>query len=259
MVSLRRNVYIISIVFLFSAIWSGFFLNINIEPQATPTLVNGLTTSLSIIVGFTGTIAGLFFREEKNKRKGKIFFAAAIVIVMVPIGTLWGTYIYLAQGVDMYQFAVKSALSGLSTAMFGFTFVVIYGLTNFANDEENRKKKKANKKVEPSHDEIRHSILSALYKKAESTPNDSELTRGNLIDALGVADNLIDFNVNYLEQEQLLKITRRVPNIPWILAKITSDGINVIEHEEENRNHYSFLSASILPIHIETKIGLVNT
>jgi hypothetical protein len=128
--------------------------------------------------------------------------------------------------------------------------LVQFGLTEKLFDKKGKKNKDNSA---PSHDEIRNSILTILYKKAESTPYDSEVNRDKLIEALKIADNIIDFNISYLKQEQLIQ-TREVPNAPWLLAKITSSGINVIEHKEENKNRYPFLNASILPI----QIGLIN-
>ena len=138
----------------------------------------------------------------------------------------------------------------IANPMVTKNLLVQFGLTEKLFDKKS--KKNSNNSV-PSHDQIRHSILTMLYEKAEKSPNDSEINRDKLIVILKIADNIIDFNVSYLEQEQLLK-TREVPNAPWLLAKITSSGMNAIEHKDENKNRYSFLSASILPI----QIGLIN-
>jgi hypothetical protein len=130
---------------------------------------------------------------------------------------------------------------------------VQFGLTEKLLD---KKAKKADNKV-PYHDEIRHSILTVLYKNAETAPNNPEISRKQLLDALKIADSLIDFNISYLEQERLLKITRKSNDI-WLFVKIISSGVNIIEHKEQNKSRYPFLSASILPMQIEAKVGLIN-
>jgi hypothetical protein len=179
---------------------------------------------------------------------------------MVPLATLWGTYIALAQGA--YQLAVKSALGGLNTAMFVFTFVVIYGLTNLSDDVEKqlteKQKQKGNEKTEISHDEIRNSILTILYKKAETSPLNSSVSRKTLVEVLKVPENIVDFNWIYLEQEKLIESVALFDPTVGKAARITSSGINVIEHKDENVNRYPFLNASILPIQINTRVGLVN-
>jgi len=122
-----------------------------------------------------------------------------------------------------------------------------------ANKKE--KQKKDNHNPLPSHDQVRHSILVILYKKAEANHNNREVYREKIIELLNIPENTVDFNIKYLEQENLIKTENTMES--WVWAEITSSGINVIEHKRENKNRFSFLTAKI-PIQIEAKIGIIN-
>lgn len=107
----------------------------------------------------------------------------------------------------------------------------------------------------PSHDQVRYSILTVLYKKAETSPNNCEVNREKIIELLNVPEETIDFNIKYLVEEKLIKTETTMES--WVWAEITSDGFKVIEHKEENKNRFPFLNATI-PVQIQTKIGIIN-
>ncbi len=119
------------------------------------------------------------------------------------------------------------------------------------------KKPKDNGDTAPSHDEIRYSILTILYKKAEKTPSDATVSREQLGEILGVEDNKIDFNLKYLEQKKLIDRPQLFQGSYKLSARITADGIDIIEHKEENKKQFPFLSATI-PIQIQNKFCLIN-
>ncbi|MGA2680758.1 MAG: hypothetical protein ABSF44_03040 [Candidatus Bathyarchaeia archaeon] len=108
-----------------------------------------------------------------------------------------------------------------------------------------------------SHDQIRNSILSVLYKKAETNPKDASVGVKEINEVVNVDRNVLDFNLIYLEQEKLIESVAIFDNKRIEPRRITSSGINVIEHKEENKNRFPFLNATI-PIQIQNKIGLVN-
>jgi len=116
-----------------------------------------------------------------------------------------------------------------------------------------KKLKKNDDNSIPSHDQIRHSILTILYKKAEVNPNHNIVHREQVIELLNVPENIVDFDIKYLEQENLIKTEASMES--WVWAEITSSGINVIEHKDENKKRFPFLSATI-PIQIVNKIGI---
>ena len=109
----------------------------------------------------------------------------------------------------------------------------------------------------PSDDEIRISMLTLLYNKAKKSPRDSSVGSAEFIKTLNVQQNSIDFNWKYLEGEELIKSEMLYHRGRMTGATITSSGMNVIEHKEENKNCFPFLTATI-PIQIQSKIGLIN-
>ena len=119
------------------------------------------------------------------------------------------------------------------------------------------KKPKDNGDTAPSHDEIRYSILTILYKKAEKTPSNATVSREQLGEILGVEDTKIDFNLEYLEQKKLIDRPQLFQGSFKLSARITADGIDIIGHKEENKKQFPFMSATI-PIQIQNKFGLIN-
>ena len=106
-----------------------------------------------------------------------------------------------------------------------------------------------------SHDQIRYAILSILYKKAEANSNGWEVSKEEITKFLDIPDNKIDFNIRYLSKANLIKLEDTMDT--WVWAEITSEGINVIEHKNESKGRFSFLTA-IIPIQIQAKIGVIN-
>lgn len=53
----------ISIAVFVATLWAAILLNVGIDEQAVPTLVNGITSSMSIVVGFCGAIVGIMFQR----------------------------------------------------------------------------------------------------------------------------------------------------------------------------------------------------
>jgi len=120
--------YVFSIAVFVAMIWVGISLNINVNDQHVFTLVNGITASTSVIVGFSGTIIGIMFHEAKEKRdnKTRMFLFKAIASLMIPLIMLWTTYCFLVMGGMWTSVAVKWGLDGLIMAFYVFSIVVIF-------------------------------------------------------------------------------------------------------------------------------------
>ena len=131
-----------------------------------------------------------------------------------------------------------------------------FGLNEKSFDKKS-KKGNDNTKSEPTHDEIRYAMLTVFYKKAETNSHDASVGIDELTKLLNVDEHIIEFNLMYLEEEKLLKHTVFINDCPVGAMTISSAGINVIEHKEENKNRFPFLTANI-PIQIQAKIGLIN-
>lgn len=118
----------LSIAVFVAIIWAGIFLNINVNDQSIFTLVNGITASTSVIVGFSGTIIGIMYREAKEKQdnKARMFLFKAIVVLMIPLIMLWTTYCFLVMGGIWTSVAVRYGLDGLIMAFYVFSVVVVF-------------------------------------------------------------------------------------------------------------------------------------
>jgi hypothetical protein len=119
---------IVSAVVLLVTIWIGYFLPINIDAQHIPTLVNGITSSISVIVGFSGVIIGVMFRESENNREARMFLMFAVVALAVPLASLYTTYVFLTMNLDvnMPLMAVRYGLFGLLVGLFVLILVLLY-------------------------------------------------------------------------------------------------------------------------------------
>lgn len=107
-----------------------YVVKITLSSEAIPTLVSGIASSTSIIVGFSGTLLGLMFREIKWKNgltyKVQIVIAAAIIGLVISAGQLWLAFLSLSQ--SYYIDAVRNSLSGLLISLctlFGLAIIII--------------------------------------------------------------------------------------------------------------------------------------
>jgi hypothetical protein len=85
--------------------------------------VNGLTTSTSIVVGFSGAINGLVFKElTKNNPEFKRKFFEGFGLFLIPLMEAFIAYVLLATSVP--DFAIKFSLCSFLTAFL--TIVLFY-------------------------------------------------------------------------------------------------------------------------------------
>ncbi|HML02980.1 MAG TPA: hypothetical protein VK487_06365 [Candidatus Bathyarchaeia archaeon] len=113
---------VIAFVVLGAEIWVNFFLPINIGVTYIPTLINGITASLSVIVGFSGVVIGFMFREANDR--DRTYFIVLMVILVLPLTMLWTTYAFLTM--NILGFAVRWALSALIVVLYVFFVVIIH-------------------------------------------------------------------------------------------------------------------------------------
>jgi cbb3-type cytochrome oxidase subunit 3 len=78
-----------------------------VDYQTRFTLVNGITALTSVIVGFSGAVIGIMFREANEKRdnEARMFLFKAIILWIIPFVMLWTTYYFLTnygQSMDLY-------------------------------------------------------------------------------------------------------------------------------------------------------------
>jgi hypothetical protein len=103
-----------------------------IAPNIVPTIINGITTSTSIIIGFSATIIGIMMRDFfQENRKAKFimitYIAASFIYVtaLLPFAYFWMT-------IDLVT-AWKFALIGLFAALFVMLFVFLFFLIVHVN------------------------------------------------------------------------------------------------------------------------------
>lgn len=104
--------------------------------------------------------------------------------------------------------------------------------------------------------QVQLSILTLLYNRKKTKPKDPEVPREKMIEALELPEDRIEFNTDYLKEKGLIEILGTYMG-GWSWAKITAIGIDAIANKEERKKVFNFLGLKI-PVHIETKIGIIN-
>jgi hypothetical protein len=115
---------------------------------------------------------------------------------------------------------------------------------------------KTAKNDELTDEEVQLSILTMLFNKRKTQPKDPEVLREKIIEVLGIPEDRIEFNTDYLKEKMLIEILGTYMG-GWTWAKITALGIDVMANKEERKKVFHFLGLKI-PIHIENKIGIIN-
>ena len=106
-------------------IWINLFLEIKIEIQAIPTLINGITASTSIIVGFFTAFIAITLRGfVKTESRNWEFPVGLMVLLFLPLFSLFITFIDITMGQP--ESALKVALTGLIAILFACYMVMIY-------------------------------------------------------------------------------------------------------------------------------------
>jgi hypothetical protein len=79
--------------------------------------------------------------------------------------------------------------------------------------------------------QVRHDILELLYKRFRDDENSSGVDRAIIQANLGLTEKQMDTNMLYLEEKALVafSITK---GSQWTIAKITADGIAVLQNKE---------------------------
>ena len=99
-----------------------------------------------------------------------------------------------------------------------------------------------------SDDQVCLDILELLYKHLRDDPMGSGVDRAIIQDTLKLSENQMDINMSYLDDKTLVKLFRTISS-QWTFAKITADGIDVIENKERYVDKFPFAQASTSQIH----------
>ena len=99
-------------------------IDITLEPQYIPSILEGLTTSVSIMIGFTGTILAIML-QRKDLRLSRIYFHLVVTLLIISACLLVLTYVSLV-GEANFQKALRYAMLDLI-----LSYCTLAGLLNF--------------------------------------------------------------------------------------------------------------------------------
>jgi hypothetical protein len=103
-----------------------FGVRYQIEYTSIPTIINGITASTSVIIGFTGAMVGLFYKIFEDDDKTKALLLVSAFYEIVPLAFLLFVYILLPIG--YLDQSLKLALVALGLSLISFANVMIGSL-----------------------------------------------------------------------------------------------------------------------------------
>ncbi len=109
-----------------------------------------------------------------------------------------------------------------------------------------------------SDDQVRLDILELLYKHRVDNATRSGVDRAIIQGTLKLSEKQMDINISYLEEKSLVTLSMTF-GTQWTFAKITSDGIDVIENKERYADKFSFTQVATSQIHDEDHENVVKT
>jgi hypothetical protein len=95
--------------------WLGF--------DSIPTIINGITASTSIIIGFTGAIIGVLYQLFKDDEKTKLRLLLSAFYGLVPLVNLFLVYVLLPMGFT--DEALKTALIAFVLSLLNIAIVML--------------------------------------------------------------------------------------------------------------------------------------
>ena len=106
----------IALVLTLFVVWSA---DISIETQYAPTIINGLTTSVAVLIGFGATCSTVMWAYYPQKQAKALVF---VFVYIVPIAFLLIAYVNLVFSSD-FQRALRLVLSS-----FVFAFLILFAM-----------------------------------------------------------------------------------------------------------------------------------
>jgi hypothetical protein len=106
---------------------NGTYANSQLSVESVPTVINGMIASTSVIIGFSGAIVGIKYREisEKNELAAGLIF----VFLAVFIFSIWNEFSafenFASGGPNFLEIGYKSALTGLVSSLFTLFFALL--------------------------------------------------------------------------------------------------------------------------------------
>jgi amino acid transporter len=146
---------IAAIVLLAAYLFIVLFLPVTSEDSSIPTLVNGITASMSIAVGLGAALLGIVFRAdiEKGDYETRKTFFWALGFFIIALVYPWGSYVALAN--NGFQFAVRYSLGGYIIALLGIIVVYILTAKRWAIEREEKAHTKPDKSEESEQEKLK--------------------------------------------------------------------------------------------------------
>jgi hypothetical protein len=119
-----------------------------IAAQTVPTVINGIITSASVVIGFSGSVIGILFRDFfKEDRKARTFFILVIFLFAFAFLYPWGAYIWLTTG--FFEFALKWAILEFLISLYLFIMIMVFSLGKLNLEEKEKSEKTESDKPRP--------------------------------------------------------------------------------------------------------------
>ncbi len=99
--------------------------------------------------------------------------------------------------------------------------------------------------ISPSNDQVRVIILDFLHKELQEHPRDVT-NKENIVQALGVPQKQLDFNMFYLQEKGLVELITAMDG--WHCANITAYGIDVIENKDSYKSEFPFINNTTIQV-----------
>jgi hypothetical protein len=99
-------------------------------------------------------------------------------------------------------------------------------------------------------------ILQLLYNRVSDDPTSSGVDRAIIQATLKLDEKQMDDNMAYLEANELVAVSR-IGGYKWTFAKITGDGIDVVENKEKYADKFTFTqtASSQVPLEGQAKMS----
>ena len=105
--------------------------------QSIPTVINGITSSTSIIVAFSGAVIGFMIRElfQSDKKARIAFFGVLLIFTYIFMYLFW-VYTFLATG--LIDLALRWSLDGLLLSLLIFVWTMLLGFYRLDMQKERK-------------------------------------------------------------------------------------------------------------------------
>jgi hypothetical protein len=142
----------------------------SLQATTVPTVINGLTAVTSVIIGFSGAVIGLIYREDFNKdKRSKLMLLGFLFYFILPLVFLLIVYNALLYGA--LSFALKWALNALVLALAELILSMLAIFYRLDGEKNNPVPSEIKTVKEPSVSEKDgdNTVQNALNKLAEMT------------------------------------------------------------------------------------------